>query len=261
MAAGNPRIRVRQATPADAQAIVDINFRAFDDNVMSGLLHPGGVSEDAKAKFASRLFPKPSDVENNAEGVAKKEESLVIVAEYLPEDGAADGPGEVIAFAGWALHREQLPEEEWNKDFTPTSELYGDGCDINVAAAFFGAMSRKQRAHAKGEPALYLRIIACKPGRQRLGAGSALVKWGVGLADSLGLPCRLEATPVGYGLYRKFGYEDVDVVDIKVTETWGVVNTNGSNWGANNAVALAGPPPEGVMRFVIMRRPAKKATA
>lgn len=84
---------------------------------------------------------------------------------------------------------------------------------------------------------------------------------GVELADELGVPCRLEASPVGYSLYKKFGYEDVDVLDTKVTETWGVANTDGSNWGANNAVALAGPAAEGVMRTVIMRRPPKKATA
>jgi hypothetical protein len=90
-----------------------------------------------------------------------------------------------------------------------------------------------------------------------LGAGSALLKWGVDLADSLGLPSRLEASPTGYGVYKKFGYEDLDVVDLNVTETWGVENRDGSNWGANNAVSLAGTAPDGVMRTVIMRRPAK----
>jgi hypothetical protein len=85
------------------------------------------------------------------------------------------------------------------------------------------------------------------------------MQWGVNLADSLGLPCRLEASPVGYGLYRKFGYEDVDVLDLNVTEIWGVANTDGSNWGATNAVTLAGPAPDGVLRSVIMRRPPRKA--
>lgn len=106
-----------------------------------------------------------------------------------------------------------------------------------------------------------LGILACKPDRQRLGAGSALVRLGTELADELNLPCRLEASPVGYGLYRKFGFEDVDVLDTKVTETWGVTNTDGSNWGANNALDLAGPAAEGVVRTVIMRRPPKKVSA
>lgn len=93
-----------------------------------------------------------------------------------------------------------------------------------------------------------------------MGAGSALLQWGVELADSLSLPTRLEASPSGYGAYKKFGYEDIDVVDLKVTETWGVTNSAGSNWGANNAISLAGRAPDGVMRTVIMRRPAKDAS-
>jgi hypothetical protein len=83
------------------------------------------------------------------------------------------------------------------------------------------------------------------------------VEWGVNLADSLGLPSRVEASPVGYGLYRKFGYEDVAVVDVQVTETWGVANTDGDYWGTNNAIALAGPLVDGAHRTVIMRRPPK----
>ena len=103
-----------------------------------------------------------------------------------------------------------------------------------------------------------LSIIACSPTRQRSGAGSALLEWGVNLADSFGLPCRLEASPVGYGLYRKFGFEDVGVVDVNIKEKWGVTNANGSNWGANNAAPLAGPLADGAQRTVIMRRPSSK---
>lgn len=106
-----------------------------------------------------------------------------------------------------------------------------------------------------------LGMLATRPNRQRLGAGAALLKHGLDLADSLGLPVRLEASPVGYGLYKKYGFEDIDVLDNPVTEKWGAVNKDGSNWGANNAVALAGKAPEGVMRTVLMRRPPKKPSA
>lgn len=51
------------------------------------------------------------------------------------------------------------------------------------------------------------------------------------------------------------------MLDIDVTGDWGVSNSRGENWGEKNAVALAGPVREGVMRSVIMRRPAKKVAA
>ncbi|GAB1310616.1 Puromycin N-acetyltransferase [Madurella fahalii] len=261
MTSTNPRIRVREATPADVETIIDINFEAFGDNAIDQLMYPNGVSEDCKKKFGARLLqPKPLQGKDGPVSAEQAPQTLVYVAEYVPEPGADDKPGEVVAFAKWRLNRVQQAEAEWKQDFQATSEIFGEGCDLSVIDAFICEMNRKQRDHAKGEPALYLSILACKPGRRRLGAGSALVRWGVELADELGLPCRLEASPVGYSLYKKFGYEDVDVLDTRITETWGVANTNGSNWGTNNAVALAGPAPEGVMRTVIMRRPPKKAT-
>ncbi|AEO70580.1 uncharacterized protein THITE_72721 [Thermothielavioides terrestris NRRL 8126] len=257
--AANPRIRVREATPADVDTIVDVYFAAFDDNIMNQLMYPNGVSEDSKKKFGSS-FRQPAAAEGDAASAAKKGELLLCVAEYLPEGSSADGPGEIVAFAWWQLDRTPRTEEEWlnTPPFAATAESWGEDCDLSVVNLFIGGMTELQRKHAKGEAALYLKILACSPTRQRLGAGSALVQWGVNLADSLGLPCRLEASPVGYALYRKFGFEDVDVHDLNVAEIWGVSNVNGSNWGANNAVALAGPPPEGVMRTVIMRRPPKK---
>lgn len=36
-----------------------------------------------------------------------------------------------------------------------------------------------------------------------------LVKWGTDIADEAGIDCYLEASPAGYQLYRKNGFEDV----------------------------------------------------
>lgn len=273
--ATKPRIRIREAVEADTDIVNDLHFEAFDDNVMNQLMYPGGVSADTKAKCRARMFSNSAPKDD----AKKKSETFLHVAELLPEDGPADGPGEIVAIAKWTLYREPRAEEEWKADeFTATTEIFGEGSNLEVINAFIGGMNQKQRDHTKGEAALcnlpypllpirapvltprpVLGVLACKPNRQRMGAGSALLKWGSDLADSLGIPCRLEASPAGYPLYRKFGYEDIDVSDLKVTETWGKVNTDGSDWGANNAVAIAGPAGEGVVRTVIMRRPPKKA--
>ncbi|KAK3309871.1 acyl-CoA N-acyltransferase, partial [Chaetomium strumarium] len=245
------RIRVREGTPADVDAIVDIYYKAFRDNVMDQLMYPGGPSEDARRKFTAKVLPR-----STPEG--EKGESLLCVAEYLPEGSPADGPWEVVAFGKWDLYREARTEEEWKADeFNATADTFGAGCDPSVINAFIGGMTRKQRDHAKGEAALFLGLLACSPARQGLGAGSALMKWGVDLADSLGLPCRLEASPAGYRLYKKFGFEDFDVLDLPVTEKWGVANTKGDNWGQDIAVGLAGRAPDGVHRCALMRRPPK----
>jgi hypothetical protein len=152
--AAKPRLRIREATLDDFDAVVDVHFAAFDDNVMNQLMYPGGVSADAKKAFGTKIFKRP-DPEDGGAGTARKGEPFVYVAEYLPEDGSTDGPGEIVAYAKWLLHREPQPEEEWRGEvFNATPEAWGEGCDVAVVNAFIGEMTRVQRDHAKGEAAL-----------------------------------------------------------------------------------------------------------
>ena len=62
-----------------------------------------------------------------------------------------------------------------------------------------------------------------------------LIQWGTDLADGAGIPCYVEASPAGYGLYQKMGFEEVDTLD-----------TDMSRWGG-----------EGVYHNVCMFRPTK----
>lgn len=64
----------------------------------------------------------------------------------------------------------------------------------------------------------------------------------------------LEASPMGYPLYRRFGYEDVEVQDLEITRKWNAVKVEGEDWGSNSAVGLAGELPEGSFRSVLMKR-------
>ena len=149
----NPRIRVREATPADIDAIVDIHFAAFDHNVMNQLMYPGGPSTDARKKFGAYLVSQLA-LEGSAGGAAKSGQPLICVAEYM-SDATPDGPGEVVAFAKWLLHRQPRTEEEWKGEaFNATKETWGEGCDTAIVNAFIGEMTRIQRDHAQGEAAL-----------------------------------------------------------------------------------------------------------
>ena len=43
-----------------------------------------------------------------------------------------------------------------------------------------------------------------------------LVKWGTDQADERGLPCFLESSPEGLGLYRKHGFREVGFFDTDI---------------------------------------------
>ncbi|KAK1829926.1 puromycin N-acetyltransferase [Podospora conica] len=246
-----PQISVREAVPADIPAIVDVHFGAFGPSVMNQLMHPGGVTADAKAKFGATLFPPPGD------GSKPGSEVRHWVAELRPEPGQP-GDAKIIAFAKWNIFRTQRPEEEWNAEpKAMTNEMLGEGSSAEAFNWFIGGLHKKARPLIRGEANAYLGILACLPEFHGLGAGSALLRRGCEFADSLGLPSWLVASPEGYPVYKKFGYQDVAVMDFDVTGDWGITKTEAWNWGATSALDIAGPLPEGHSRSVFMRRPAK----
>lgn len=44
------------------------------------------------------------------------------------------------------------------------------------------------------------------PDYRRQGAGHMMMEWGIRRADELGLECFVEASPLGYQLYSKYGF-------------------------------------------------------
>jgi hypothetical protein len=43
-----------------------------------------------------------------------------------------------------------------------------------------------------------------------------LVKWGTDQADERGIPCYLESSPEGFGLYNKHGFKEVGFFDTDI---------------------------------------------
>ena len=50
------------------------------------------------------------------------------------------------------------------------------------------------------------------PEFQRRGAGARLLSWGVEEADRLGVVMALESTPAGLALYKRFGFQEKEIV-------------------------------------------------
>ncbi|KAJ9157536.1 hypothetical protein NKR23_g216 [Pleurostoma richardsiae] len=247
--AQKPRLRLRKATPTDVPDIVRVHAEAFGPGIMDHIMYPGGFTEDARAKFGATFFPAP-DPSKPSSG-----ETIIVVVERAPEDGVDDAPGEIVAFGKWIIYRGPRPEEEWNVAAREmTQEMLGEGADLVAYKAFIADHHYMRKKAMKGDPALYLNILACTPKHGRLGAGSTILRWGSELADKEGLVAWLEASPQGFPLYSKFGFKAVDVQDLEITERFGAIHDGVEDWGTNSAVDLAGPLPKGVFRTVMMRR-------
>lgn len=63
-----------------------------------------------------------------------------------------------------------------------------------------------------------LNMLMTHPKHHRRGAGKMLVQQGVDFADEARLPCYLESSPAGHRLYLSMGFEDVETLDMDMSE-------------------------------------------
>jgi hypothetical protein len=120
----------------------------------------------------------------------------------------------IIAFAEYHLFptaaieatRQDLKPKTWPPDV-----------NLSLATEFWGHITAARKTMA-GIPHVFLSVIATAPGEGRRGAGKMLMAWGTEAADRAGLPCFLEASPMGAGLYRGFGFERVVGFEVRLDE-------------------------------------------
>lgn len=83
-----------------------------------------------------------------------------------------------------------------------------------------------------------LSMLATHPKHEGRGAGSMLIEWAFPIADDMGLRCYVDASVVGYPVYKKRGFgEDVGVLDLDLGKYEG-----GEGYGVQRWVALMREP-------------------
>ena len=65
---------------------------------------------------------------------------------------------------------------------------------------------------------IYVGTLVTDPAHQGRGAGSALMRWATSKADTDSVPCWLESTPVGHGLYYHLGFRDVGSLEVDLRD-------------------------------------------
>lgn len=63
---------------------------------------------------------------------------------------------------------------------------------------------------------MFLKILLCHPSHRRLGAGTALVEWGMSVAEVQGVNTALFSSPMGVHIYRKLGFQEIGRFQVKV---------------------------------------------
>ncbi|EPE28552.1 Acyl-CoA N-acyltransferases (Nat) [Glarea lozoyensis ATCC 20868] len=68
------------------------------------------------------------------------------------------------------------------------------------------------------KPYAKLNALVILPPYQRRGIGTLLLSEGLKEVDALGLQCVLGASPEGYGLYERYGFKEVGMMELKLWE-------------------------------------------
>ncbi|KZP25810.1 hypothetical protein FIBSPDRAFT_367977 [Athelia psychrophila] len=97
-----------------------------------------------------------------------------------------------------------------------------EGMNMVFAGRLFGSLAAKRIRHMSA----YSRYVAwyglhVVPTHQRRGIGSALLKYGLDMLGAGALPVWLSTQMRGRNLYLKWGFEDVDSLDIDLKEFGG----------------------------------------
>lgn len=186
-----PSLAVRTATPAEFDHLLPVCVEAFADEAVSAWVEPVP---------ALRLERTRTLFQDSLRAAVDAGELLVA---FLPD-------GEPVAASLWTDLESGLPEPPAGP--TPThraDQRIAVDQRLAVGQRLAVVLAATGERHPR-EPHVYLSAMAALPGRRGLGAGSAMLRHGLGRARRLGLPVYLEAsTPRNRRLYARHGFRDL----------------------------------------------------
>ncbi|RAH64118.1 GNAT family N-acetyltransferase [Aspergillus aculeatinus CBS 121060] len=231
---------IRRATEPDAPHLAHINITAFEPTPFWRNLFP---ALDRRATYPLKLARTLTKLADGA--------SHLLVAED-PATGA------VVGYARWTVPGPRAPApassgaialSPANQDLVTAFRRAGDGdgvgalppgTNLAVHSRFWGELERLKakylregdfgafsphllpwdHANDKGEGAV-LEFLATLPEAQGQGVASGLLRWGLERADARNARVYLEATEEGYPVYRKYGWRDLEVLELDFAELGG----------------------------------------
>lgn len=113
--------------------------------------------------------------------------------------------GTIVAFSIWTVYNArplQYPPD------LPSPDYWPNALEAEYGHAIMLDLMRKRHDHIKSvaNSIVHLNTLAVLPAYQRRGIATRLMEWGVDMADQLGFPCFVEATPAGRPLYQRCGF-------------------------------------------------------
>ncbi|KAJ5784273.1 uncharacterized protein N7503_009485 [Penicillium pulvis] len=194
--------QVAYATEQDAVGLGCINNDSFQTRLMLSAMFPE-TDEPTLRTYKSYQAMKH---------LANPEAHVVKITD--PTSGAVVGYGRwlIPAVLGVPPNVPELSEQAqiYAKDpvaFAPQP------MNASVYAAFRALLDAGRKRYTTDRD-MTLDLLATLPSHQGKGIGTAMLRWGIELADSLQTRIYLEATAEGYPLYIKYGWKHLEEIEL-----------------------------------------------
>jgi GNAT superfamily N-acetyltransferase len=175
------RLIVRPVVPSEFSSVLPVCIEAFADEAVSAWVEP---EPGLRLSRTRELFATSLRAAVDAEQ---------LVAAFLPG-------GDPIAASVWIDLDDAL-----STGAPPATEVEDRPATRRLAAVLSATNARHPDV-----PHVYLSAMAALPRRRGLGAGTAMLRYGLDRARGLGLPVYLEAsTPRNRRLYARHGFRDL----------------------------------------------------
>ena len=221
--------------PRDLDAIVPMMFESFRKielaNVFFGRKSPSSFAY-AKRTLLNGLQNDPADVFLKIEDLDAE-----VDGNLLDDRGntiATEHRNRIVCASNWKIFPTYVtPKEQQEAAKSGKGQTNGESAHIKEEAKAEPALSYLATEQERADAGLLLndfltrRRRECKEGHvlcfllftdpayQGKGCGRMMMQWGNDVADSLMLPCWIEASPEGELLYKQMGYSDMERVKVQ----------------------------------------------
>ncbi|KAG4033875.1 hypothetical protein MFRU_004g03730 [Monilinia fructicola] len=222
-------MQLLSCTKADLYNIALLEHLAFEHDEFSDLALGRERGSEESLGVRMKQFAKFLEQGEQSQRVGEG----VLAGGWYTKAVVWEGGKEVmVGVAGWSLGSgKTVGEGEREVDSVPDvsevskvktreelDEIWGKGSNAQLCEDVFVRGDEYISEACGDRPWLKLNILVVHPKYQRLGIGTRLLEQGIQFADAKGLQTVLGASPWGIGLYRKYGFVDVHVMDIRLDE-------------------------------------------
>ncbi|KAJ6014187.1 hypothetical protein N7540_008778 [Penicillium herquei] len=198
--------QIEYAAEQDAPELGILNVDSFNARIIFPAMFPGSTQSTLHAYKAIHVMKHLANPETH------------VLKATDPTSGAIVGYGRwhVPAVLGVTPNVPELSEQAQTYAKDPVA-FAPEPMNREVYTAFRAMLEEGRKRHTT-ERDMMLDLLVTLPSYQGRGVGTALLRWGIEIADRLQVRIYLESTPEGYPLYIKYGWKKIDEATLDLSQ-------------------------------------------